>query len=119
MARSVDPKPRALHLHPGCLWNANLHGERFDLWHASIGFREWLQENGHRLAEVGSPRNADPEGARNPAFATGGIIYSANSDLDIDERQRWLRLRDSPQVLHVGTGPRQSPAAGDGGTKFA
>jgi hypothetical protein len=81
---TIDPKPWAVHLHLGYLWNANLLGERTNLWHVSIGGWVWFQERWRLVADVGSLRNVDPESARNPAFATGGIIYSATPDLDID-----------------------------------
>jgi hypothetical protein len=100
---TVDPRPWALHLHLGYLWNANLLGERTDLWHASIGGWVWLRENWRLVADVGMHRNTDPEGARNPTFATGGLIYSVNPDLDVDLGvRRGLTAPESDSALLAG-----------------
>jgi hypothetical protein len=81
---TLDPKPWALHLHLGYLWNADVHGERENLWHASIGGWWWLTEQWRIVGDVGTFRNTDPESGRNPAFAILGFIYSPREDLDFD-----------------------------------
>jgi hypothetical protein len=96
LVTTIDPKPWAVHLHLGYLWNANLLGERANLWHASVGGWISFNENWRLVADVGSLRNADPESARNPAFATGGIIYSPHADLDLDLGVR--RALTSPEA---------------------
>lgn len=80
---TFEPKPWAVHLHLGYLWNANVLSEREDLWHASLGGWLWLGERWRIVAEAGTFRNVDPDSTRHPAFAIVGAILSPREDFDL------------------------------------
>jgi hypothetical protein len=74
----------AFHANVGYRRNENKADERKDICHASVAATWEVVKNIKLAANIGIERNPDDEDNNDPAFLSGGIIYSINENLDVD-----------------------------------
>jgi hypothetical protein len=74
----------AFHANLGYIRNENDADEREDIWHASLAATWEVIKDLKLVANVGIERNPDGEADHDPAFLTGGVIYSINENFDVD-----------------------------------
>jgi long-subunit fatty acid transport protein len=74
----------AFHGNLGYIRNENKIDERKDIWHASLATTWEVIKNLKLVANVGIERNPDEDANNDPAFLTGGIIYSVKENIDVD-----------------------------------
>lgn len=77
-------KPLALHLNLGYTYNDNKLDERKDLWKLSTALEAEVIKDLKLVTEIGVQKNPDRQSKTNPAFVTGGLIYSVTDNLDLD-----------------------------------
>ncbi|MCX8070792.1 MAG: transporter [Thermodesulfovibrionales bacterium] len=77
-------KPFAVHLNLGYTFNDNKLDERKNIWRASVASEVEVIKPLRLVAEIGLQKNPDKLSKTNPAFATGGLIFSVAENFDLD-----------------------------------
>ncbi len=78
-----------------------------DIWHASFAAGINLTADMLLVGNIGVETAAEKGAAEDPAFFTGGLIYSLTDDVDIDAGVRWgLNAEESDRACLAGIAAR-------------
>jgi hypothetical protein len=81
---TIEPEPRAFHLHLGYLRHRNAVDERVGIRHISLGGWREVGKKLKIVGDIGANTNTDKTSDNETAFLILGVICSLNPDFDVD-----------------------------------